>query len=171
MWASCGLDGVDRSRDLRLSVGGEQKHLGLVLSVLWHEKVHQLEDFTTTPATSVIFLNRFLVNSAENVTTGVEIGGDVGMRMTVGEWISSWLCREEGVQFPKSDDDDRYKITSKTVLCWLNLFKILHILNHIQPAQLHVGFGRASTWSFRFTRATIHREPWRPGPTTHRPCC
>ena len=84
--------------------------------MLWHEKVHQLEDFTTTPALSIMFPNRFLVNSAENVTTGVEIGGDVGMRMTVGEWISSWLCREEGVQFPKSDDDDRCKNNTQNSL-------------------------------------------------------
>ena len=82
---------------------------------------------TTTPATSIMFLNRFLVSSAENVATGVEIGGEVGMRMTVGEWISSWLCREEGVQFPKSeDDDDRCKnnIQTSRHVCFKH---ILHI--------------------------------------------
>jgi 4-hydroxyphenylpyruvate dioxygenase-like putative hemolysin len=26
------------------------------------------------------------------------------MRLTVGEWLSSWMCREEGVEF--SDDND-----------------------------------------------------------------
>ena len=31
------------------------------------------------------------------------IGEEVGMRMKVGEWISSWLCREVGVKFPLSE--------------------------------------------------------------------
>ena len=38
-------------------------------------------------------MKRFLVNPTEDLETGVEIGGEVGMRMTVGEWISSWMCR------------------------------------------------------------------------------
>ena len=39
---------------------------------------------------------------------GIEIEGEVNMRLTVGEWLSSWLCREEGVQF--ASKNDRYKI-------------------------------------------------------------
>lgn len=39
---------------------------------------------------------------------GIEIEGEVNMRLTVGEWLSSWLCREEGVQF--TSKNDRYKI-------------------------------------------------------------
>ena len=39
---------------------------------------------------------------------GVEIEGEVNMRLTVGEWLSSWLCREEGVQFASKNDG--YKI-------------------------------------------------------------
>ena len=27
---------------------------------------------------------------------GIEIPGEVNMRLTVGEWLSSWMCREEG---------------------------------------------------------------------------
>ena len=46
--------------------------------------------------------------------SSVEIGDEVRMRLTVGEWIASWLCREEGVQFPKKrnleDEGDRYVI-------------------------------------------------------------
>jgi len=38
----------------------------------------------------------------------IDIGDEVGMKMTVGEWITSWLCREEGVQFPESDEDNVY---------------------------------------------------------------
>ena len=36
----------------------------------------------------------------------VEIRDEVGMKMTVGEWITSWLCREEGVQFPTTADEE-----------------------------------------------------------------
>ena len=45
---------------------------------------------------------------------GIEIEGEVNMRLTVGEWLSSWLCREEGVQF--TSKNDRYKIIKKMVL-------------------------------------------------------
>ena len=49
-------------------------------------------------------MERFLINKVENADDdGVEIGGDVGMRLTVGKWISSWLCREEGVKFGDSE--------------------------------------------------------------------
>lgn len=36
---------------------------------------------------------------------GIVIGEEVGMRMKVAEWLSSWMCREEGVQFPMVGDD------------------------------------------------------------------
>ena len=36
----------------------------------------------------------------------VEIRDEVGMKMTVGEWITSWLCREEGVQFPTAAHEE-----------------------------------------------------------------
>lgn len=45
-------------------------------------------------------MERFLISSQETLEEdGIEIGDEVGMRMTVGEWISSWMCREDGVQF------------------------------------------------------------------------
>ena len=51
-------------------------------------------------------MKRFLVNSQDKLDQdGIEIGDEVGMRMTVGEWITSWLCREEGVHFEQSEDD------------------------------------------------------------------
>ena len=52
-------------------------------------------------------MKRFLVNPQES-KGGVEIAGDVNMRLTVGEWMSSWLCREEGVQF-QDENTDRYR--------------------------------------------------------------
>ena len=48
-------------------------------------------------------MERFLVGSKETLDDdGIEIGHDVEMRITVGEWISSWMCREEGVKFNSS---------------------------------------------------------------------
>lgn len=41
----------------------------------------------------------------ESVEEGVVIGEEVGMRMKVGEWISSWLCREEGVRLPQENGE------------------------------------------------------------------
>ena len=51
-------------------------------------------------------MERFLVNPQES-ENGVEIAGDVNMRLTVGEWISSWLCREQGVQ-SNYENPERY---------------------------------------------------------------
>ena len=46
----------------------------------------------------------------------VEIRDEVGMKMTVGEWITSWLCREEGVQFPTAADEEENILNFKLVL-------------------------------------------------------
>jgi len=34
------------------------------------------------------------------VDRGVEIGDEVGLRLMAGQWMSEWLCREEGLQWP-----------------------------------------------------------------------
>lgn len=47
-------------------------------------------------------MKRFLVNPKESIEEGVAIGEEVNMRLTVGEWIASWLCREEGVELEDS---------------------------------------------------------------------
>ena len=47
--------------------------------------------------------------SQESPTDGVVIGEEVGMRMKVGEWISSWLCREEGVRLPQDNRGKKLK--------------------------------------------------------------
>ena len=52
-------------------------------------------------------MQRFFVNPDED-EKGVEISGDVNMRLTVGEWLSSWMCREEGVQL-ENCDNGRYE--------------------------------------------------------------
>ena len=56
---------------------------------------------------------------------GIEIEGEVNMRLTVGEWLSSWLCREEGVQF--ASKNDRYKIIKIGVTISREFTKILFL--------------------------------------------
>lgn len=50
------------------------------------------------------------------MTVGVVIDDDVGMRMKVGEWISSWLCNEVGVHFESSDSQNSSLDDFKLVL-------------------------------------------------------
>ena len=42
---------------------------------------------------------------------GIEIPGEVNMRLTVGEWLSTWMCREEGVILDPGSS--RYKLQFK----------------------------------------------------------
>lgn len=49
-------------------------------------------------------MQRFLVNSRESEENGVTIPGEVNMRLMVGQWLSSWLCREEGVQSQENQE-------------------------------------------------------------------
>jgi hypothetical protein len=46
---------------------------------------------------------------------GVVIGEEVGMRMKVSQWISSWMCREVGVEMETSDASNS-NIDNGTVL-------------------------------------------------------
>ena len=89
-------------------------------------------------------MERFLIDSRETVEDdGIEIGQEVGMRLTVGEWISSWMCREEGVRFDSSQCSNE-KMNFKLVLA-----EPLpgHTLSHVQqflddhggPGIQHIG--------------------------------
>ena len=49
-------------------------------------------------------MKRFLVNPKES-PEGVAFEGEVNMRLTVGEWLSTWLCREEGAQLESTDNE------------------------------------------------------------------
>jgi len=48
-------------------------------------------------------MERFLA-PLETPGEGVVIEDDVGMRLMAGEWLSEWLCREEGVMWNKKGD-------------------------------------------------------------------
>ena len=60
----------------------------------------------------------------ETPDEGVVIGEEVGMRMKVGEWISSWLCREEGVRLPQANGGEKnvFHTFSKQLFCLRNSF-------------------------------------------------
>ena len=88
---------------------------------------------------SVFKMKRFLVNPQESIEDGVEISGDVNMRLSVGEWLSSWMCREEGVQFQNDS-----KLNFKLVLAEpLDNEKGSHVQNfldgHGGPGLQHIG--------------------------------
>ncbi|XP_059078323.1 4-hydroxyphenylpyruvate dioxygenase-like protein [Tigriopus californicus] len=62
-------------------------------------------------------MERFMVNPEESEPEGIVIGEEVGMRMKVGEWISSWMCNEIGAKFPTSSDSvDDTTLNFKLVL-------------------------------------------------------
>jgi len=91
-------------------------------------------------------MQRFLVNSLEAMEDdGVEIGEEVGMRMTVGEWISSWLCREEGVHFQHSQNDPRnFKLVLAEPLEGRDDSHVQHFINnHGGPGLQHIGLTAA----------------------------
>jgi len=90
-------------------------------------------------------MKRFLVNPQES-DDGVEIAGDVNMRLTVGEWMSSWLCREEGVQFHEESTD---RLNFKLVLAEpLDDDKNSHVQNflnhHGGPGLQHIGLSTSN---------------------------
>lgn len=90
-------------------------------------------------------MKRFLVNPQES-KGGVEIAGDVNMRLTVGEWMSSWLCREEGVQF---QDENTDRLNFKLVLAEpLDNDKNSHVQNflnhHGGPGLQHIGLSTSN---------------------------
>jgi len=85
-------------------------------------------------------MQRFFVNPDED-EKGVEISGDVNMRLTVGEWLSSWMCREEGVQLENCNNE---KLNFKLVLAEpLDNEKDSHVKNflnhHGGPGLQHIG--------------------------------
>merc|ERR1719357_592022 len=48
-------------------------------------------------------MERFLVDPMEEVARGVEIGEEVGLRLMAGQWLSEWLCHEQGLRWPSKD--------------------------------------------------------------------
>ena len=51
-------------------------------------------------------MKRFLVSPTEDQVRGVEIREEVGMRLMAGEWLSEWMCREEGVEWGQDEDKE-----------------------------------------------------------------
>jgi len=51
-------------------------------------------------------MERFMVNAEDDPEAGIQIKDEAGMRMMVGEWLSEWMCREEGVSWEQRGGDD-----------------------------------------------------------------
>ena len=54
-------------------------------------------------------MERFLIAPDEDPEVGV-VFEDVGMKLNVGNWITEWMCREEGVKMPLEDDVRNFKL-------------------------------------------------------------
>lgn len=80
----------------------------------WYKTCFGMQPFQIMPSSDVDNINGSgddddNLNAQEKrqfKLASIDIGDEVGMKMTVGEWITSWLCREEGVQFPESDEEN-----------------------------------------------------------------
>ena len=58
-------------------------------------------------------MERFLISKDEDLEDGTIIE-DAGMRLTAGDWLSEWLCRERGIMW--QDDEDHKKRNFKLVI-------------------------------------------------------
>ena len=54
-------------------------------------------------------MERFLISPDEDPELGV-IFEDVGMKLNVGNWITEWMCREEGIKMLQEDDVRNFKL-------------------------------------------------------------
>lgn len=52
-------------------------------------------------------MRRFLVNKDDHPQEGTVIGAEVGLRLTSGEFMSEWLCQEEGVSWPTDQNHNQ----------------------------------------------------------------
>ena len=80
-------------------------------------------------------MQRFLITEDEDPEAGLEVP-DVGMRLSVGEWVTEWLCREQGVQ------GDTFKLVLAEPLegnkeSHVNSF----LKEHNGPGIQHIGLG------------------------------
>ena len=58
-------------------------------------------------------MERFLITKDEDLDDGT-VFEDVGMRLSAGDWMSEWLCREKGVTW--NDDEDQTNRNFKLVV-------------------------------------------------------
>ena len=87
-------------------------------------------------------MERFMVNTEDHPENGIEIKDEAGMRMMVGEWLSEWMCREEGVSW--EEEGGAEKRNFKLVLAEpLPNHEHSHVYNFIKehegPGLQHIG--------------------------------
>ena len=80
-------------------------------------------------------MQRFLITEDEDPEVGLVVP-DVGMRLSVGEWVTEWLCREEGVQ------GDNFKLVLAEPLEGSKESHVTTFLrDHGGPGIQHIGLG------------------------------
>ncbi len=112
-------------------------------------------------------MERFLLSRDEPSDDGVVIGEDVGMRMMVGEWIASWMCREVGVKSARDSMEERtnFKLVLAEPLSGrhdshVQVFLDQHVGPGLQHIGLHVGtYGIERTVKAMMNRGAEFRHP------------
>ena len=73
-------------------------------------------------------MERFLISREEEPELGNVIE-DVGMKLTVGSWVTEWLCKEEGVTWTNDQDNIRcrhcFNVFLMTIDLCLRNFKLV----------------------------------------------
>ena len=73
-------------------------------------------------------MERFLISREEEPELGSVIE-DVGMKLTVGSWVTEWLCKEEGVTWTNDQDNIRcrhcFNVFLMTIDLCLRNFKLV----------------------------------------------
>ena len=83
-------------------------------------------------------MERFFISEQEEPGSG-SIIEDVGLKLTVGSWLTEWLCREEGVTWTNDQDDIRYiETTTLPIINLLNCSDVipLQYLPTIMPTDI-----------------------------------
>lgn len=61
-------------------------------------------------------MTRFKITSTE-AEDGIEVDGDAALRLKVGEWMSEWMCRENGVRSGEGSNERNFKLVLAEPLC------------------------------------------------------
>jgi len=83
---------------------------------------------------------RFMMNKEEVDEEGTVIDGEVGIRLKVGEWLSEWLCKEEGSQTGEEQKERNFKLVLAEPLTGTNKGHVNSFLSlHPGPGVQHIG--------------------------------
>ncbi|XP_040564193.1 4-hydroxyphenylpyruvate dioxygenase-like protein [Lepeophtheirus salmonis] len=89
--------------------------------------------------TKYLGMKRFFVQPNELESKGVEINDHVGLRLMVGEWLTSWSCREVGVRDPNTKSSSVMLVLAEPLEENSNSHVQKFLNNNDGPGIQHVG--------------------------------